>query len=77
MRASLLGVVLLALAACGDNVKPSPAEGDAAPDGDAAAPETDAGLPEGLRNCLDTPTMLPPPPGDQLPCDLVPPGFGE
>jgi hypothetical protein len=70
MRGALFGVVLLCLAACGDNIKPNPGNGDAAPaDSDAGT-----GL---LQHCLDQANTLAPAPGGQLPCDLVPPGFGE
>jgi hypothetical protein len=56
-------VLLLALAACGDNKKAS-ATGDAG---------IDAG-PTVLAPCLDRPDELPRPTG-QLPCELLPPGF--
>ena len=61
-------VLLLALGACGDNVRvvPKDAALDAAPI-DASA----------LEACLDRPTDLPRPPSGQLPCELLPPGFGE
>jgi hypothetical protein len=52
--------ILLALAACGDNVKPQATE--------------DAGV-QKLAPCLEQPTDLPMPPTGQLTCDLLPPGF--
>ena len=66
MRAAVL---LLALVACGDNtrgtVKDDAAVSDAAPDG-------------ALKACLDQPTALARPPSSgQLPCELLPPGFGQ
>lgn len=66
MRA--LVTLALALLACGDNVREVPK--DAAPD----TPPTDASP---LKACLDQPTDLPRPPSGQLPCELLPPGFGE
>ncbi|HEY5920820.1 MAG TPA: hypothetical protein VIV11_04080 [Kofleriaceae bacterium] len=66
MRALLL---VVALAACGDN---KPARDDAGT-GDGSMP--DATQP--LRHCLDHPTNLVKPPTGQLPCDLLPPGFGQ
>jgi hypothetical protein len=66
MRAVLL---LLALVACGDNTRVVPK--DAAPDAPPDATET------ALKPCLDQPTDLPRPPSGQLPCELLPPGFGE
>ena len=67
MRSLLL---LLALGACGDNVRVVPK--DAAPD----TPPIDASA---QKACLDQPTDLPRPPSatGQLPCELLPPGFGE
>lgn len=62
----------LALAACGDNRLRPPA--DAGPE-DPDAGEEDAGV-EVLAPCLDRPTDLARPPTGQLPCDLLPPGFG-
>jgi len=65
MRALLL---VTCLAACGDNLKAKDDAGviDAAPD--ATQP---------LRHCLDSPTEIVRPPSGQLPCDLLPPGFGQ
>ncbi|HEX5061032.1 MAG TPA: hypothetical protein VFV99_16810 [Kofleriaceae bacterium] len=64
MRALLL---VACLAACGDNLKAKDDAGvsDAAPDAQA------------LRHCLDRPTEIVRPPNGQLPCDLLPPGFGQ
>jgi hypothetical protein len=53
-------------AACGDN--------KAAPE-DAAPPPGDA-APTALQACLDQSTELSRPPTGQLPCELLPPGFG-
>jgi hypothetical protein len=64
MRALIL---IACLAACGDNVK---ARDDAGVD--AATP--DASQP--LQHCLDNPAQMVRPPNGQLPCDLLPPGFG-
>ena len=61
-------VLIVALAACGDN---KPARDDAGSDGampDAVQP---------LQHCLDHPTNLAKPPTGQLPCELLPPGFGQ
>jgi len=66
MRALFL---VLALVACGDNTKPTPATPDDAPVVEPDAP------PGALAPCLDQPTDLPRPPGTQLTCDLLPPGF--
>lgn len=74
MRRWLLSIAICLLPACGDDASSSP---DAATP-DAAAP--DAGVPDTpdggpLSFCLDSPTDLPRPPTDRLPCDLLPPGF--
>ena len=74
---ALVATWALALAACGDNSKPSSTE-DAAVAIDGAlpvdasidAPPTVVGGP-----CLERPTDLPRPPTGALPCDLLPPGF--
>jgi hypothetical protein len=66
-------VLLFALAACGDNLPPLPADDD--PDHDAAPEPPDAG--GALAPCIDRPTDLARPPTGQLPCDLLPPGFGS
>jgi hypothetical protein len=60
---------LLALAACGDNK--TPLREDAGVEPADAAP--DAGQPA-RGPCLDHPTDLPRP-SEQLPCDMLPPGF--
>lgn len=61
-------LVLLALiAACGDNQK---ARDDAGSDAGVDAPQ-------GLKHCLDEREALLQPPNGQLPCDLLPPGFGQ
>jgi hypothetical protein len=66
MRYFIISVLLAA--ACGDNKEATPkdAGADAAPD--AAIP---------IGGCLDQPTDLPRPPSGQLPCELLPPGFGQ
>lgn len=58
--------IMISVAACGDN-QSAPA--------DASPPRIDA--PEDLERkaCLDQPTELARPPGGQLPCELLPPGF--
>ena len=33
--------------------------------------------PQGLSSCLEAPTQLARPPSGQLPCELLPPGFGK
>jgi hypothetical protein len=33
--------------------------------------------PQGLSSCLESPTQLVRPPSGQLPCELLPPGFGQ
>ena len=33
--------------------------------------------PQGLSSCLEAPTQLARPPSGQLPCELLPPGFGR
>ena len=58
-------VVILALAGCGDNVKPVQQ--------DAGIPQPDAQAMVGP--CLERPTDLPLPPTGPLPCELLPPGF--
>lgn len=67
----LAPLVVLGLAACGDNIKQTP--GDAAPD-DAIDAPIDASRPA-AGPCLDRPTDLPRPPTGALDCDLLPPGF--
>lgn len=61
--------LLLVLAcACGDNLKARPdAQGD---------PRIDAPTSTELKHCLDSPQTIVLPPSGQLPCDLLPPGFG-
>ena len=59
-------IAALFAAACGDN-KDAPK--------DAGADASDAAIPVG--GCLDQPTDLPRPPSGQLPCELLPPGFGQ
>jgi hypothetical protein len=67
MRAIALAVLL---AACGDNNVPTPPRQDDAP----VAPDSPVSPPKG--HCIDRPDDLPLPPIDnQLPCDLLPPGF--
>jgi hypothetical protein len=62
-----LAFVLLLAAACGDNH-------DTPPRDDAGA---DASGPQALKHCIDSPETTARPPGNVLPCDLLPPGFGE
>jgi hypothetical protein len=66
MRALVLTCVV-GLTACGDNL---PARHDAGP---ADAPDAS----EALKHCLDHPSNMVKPPNGQLPCDLLPPGFGQ
>lgn len=48
---------------------------------DGASPEADAGEDAGVdagpTSCLDQPGQLPLAPNGQLPCELLPPGFGR
>ncbi len=60
--------LLAALAACGDNLKPSTPD-DAGID---AAVDAPSGR---LTGCIDRPNQLPVAPSGQLPCDLIPPGL--
>lgn len=60
-------VLITLLAACGDNLE---ARHDAGSDGGSDAPQA-------LRHCLDERAALLQPPNGQLPCDLLPPGFGQ
>jgi hypothetical protein len=60
----------LAVAGCGDNIG-APSRDDAG----AADAAPDAA--QGLQHCLDVPTQIVKPPNGQLPCDLLPPGFGQ
>jgi hypothetical protein len=64
MRAAV--VLALGLLACGDNTRVTPKDDAAIPDAPAA-----------LKACLEQPNALPRPPSGQLPCELLPPGFGE
>jgi hypothetical protein len=67
MRALLIVVVL---AACGDNNKASPSDGGV----DTVADASGSGA---LRACLDHPSNEARPLTGGLPCDLLPPGFGQ
>jgi hypothetical protein len=69
MRALLFCVAVLATA-CGDN-RATPR--DAAPGEDAPA-IPDAAVKRAA--CVDRPTDLPVAPTGELPCELLPPGFG-
>lgn len=74
MRRCLLLFAICLLGACGDDAS-TPADAATPADGrtpDAAVP--DGGMP--VSACLESPTDLPRPPTGQLPCDLLPPGFG-
>ena len=66
MRALIL---VACLAACGDNSKGRHDAGA----GDAATPDAM----QSLQHCLDDRAALVRPPDGQLPCDLLPPGFGQ
>lgn len=61
-------ILVAALAGCGDNVKPHPAQDDAGPGSDAAAPNA-------IGPCLDRPTNAVTAPTGMLPCELISPGF--
>lgn len=69
MRRYILLVVMVAAMSvgCGDNQKSQPDAGMGNGD-DAAMP---------LAHCLDSPEQVVLPPSGQLPCDLLPPGFGS
>jgi hypothetical protein len=67
MRLILL-VLCIALGACGDNIKP----GEQPPPKDAAEPDAPDAPDNRVAPCLDRPNSLPQP-GDQLPCELIPP----
>lgn len=71
MRAAI-AVVLLALGACGDDLKPAQhdAGADAAPDASPDAPASNV-----VGPCLDRPDRLDTTPTGQLPCELISPGF--
>jgi hypothetical protein len=77
VRLALVGAAALAVSACGGKSKSSPGDGaiDAASsDGsgsDAGSNDVD---PSGAA-CLEMPGQLPRPPGDRLPCELIPPGL--
>jgi hypothetical protein len=68
----LAPLVVLVLAACGDNIKQTP--GDAAPDDELIDAPIDAPQPA-AGPCLDRPTDLPRPPTGALDCDMLPPGL--
>jgi hypothetical protein len=55
---------LVGVASCGDNIKLH---------ADDARPDT----PAALAHCLDSPSTIVMPPSGRLPCDLLPPGFGQ
>jgi hypothetical protein len=64
-------VLAAALAACGDNIKPT------TPD-DAAPPQIDAAIdggPNAVGPCLDRPGEPTKAPAGQLPCELISPAF--
>ena len=61
-------VLLVALVACGDNIHPQ----ETPPPSDAPMIDAPPDGPAVLAPCLDRPTDLPQP-GNQLPCDLIPP----
>lgn len=63
-----LALLLLLAGACGDN-KDAPARDDAGAGSDGSGSQT-------LAHCLDS-SEIARPPGNALPCDLLPPGFGE
>lgn len=74
MRRLVLALVAaIALAACGDDEHVG-GDDAARPDAAVDAPPPDA--PPALAPCLDRPGDLPRSPSGQLPCDLLPPGFG-
>lgn len=68
MRRLLIAAVLCGFGfGCGDNLV-------IAPDPDAG-PADDASVPGQLTGCLERPEDLITPPGDTLPCSLIPPGL--
>jgi hypothetical protein len=62
-------VFIALIAACGDNkaAREDAGTGDAAVDASS----------QGLKHCFDERAALVQPPNGQLPCDLLPPGFGR
>jgi hypothetical protein len=68
MRALLLLACVVSLGACGDNLK-------ARQDGGVSDVSPDAT--QALKHCLDHPSDMVKPPTGQLPCELLPPGFGQ
>jgi hypothetical protein len=82
LLASRLGLVLavaLVGSACSDDDK-STSNGGQPPALDSNV--VDAGTPDGaapapLAACVDRPGDLPRPPGTELPCELLPPGFSR
>ncbi len=80
LAAGAIAAGLVTTTGCGDNMPSVPGDDAAAAVTDAApvadAP-TDAGTDAAaIGPCLDRPTDLPRPPTGQLPCELLPPGFG-
>ena len=81
MRAIVIQLAcVLVLSACGDN-KDGSSRDDAGPGSDGGNQLADAGIdtpsdgPHQLTGCSDmTTSLIPRPPTDGLPCDLVPPG---
>jgi len=75
----LLGAMLLG--ACEDSADPRNPSSDAGASGEGSgANEGGAGgvpADDALAPCLDRPTDLPRPPVGRLPCELLPPGFGQ
>lgn len=69
MAAGLVLAGTLALSACNGE------HGD--PNGDDSSNGGEAGAANELVPCLDRPGELSQPPDGRLPCDLLPPGFGD
>jgi hypothetical protein len=79
MRALVLSALVALGGGCGDNVKVVPGDGAPSPDASTADAQVDAGVDASpaVGPCLDRPPGdLPRPPAGQLPCELLPPGFG-
>lgn len=74
MAAVWLAASVSALAACGDNLPAADDPGGSMSDAGPDEP-SDAAV-QTLTPCLDRPTDMQKPPTGQLPCDLLPPGFG-
>jgi hypothetical protein len=78
MRLLIALATVVLLTACGDNVEPGTTE-DGSPTVDAVDDAAVDAPPGVLGPCVDRPDglMRPPPQTGTLPCELLPPGFGQ